>query len=113
MQNVSIQKASELPQAVKSAVEQLLDRSIAPDEELALLPFLRNRFHLRQAGPQWHGIWKRSSISVRTKLTVFRKKKPMRTTQPEWCSSTVNISRSTRTHSVPYEYRTIRQPPLR
>ena len=36
MQNVSIQKASELPQAVKSAVEQLLGRSIAPDEEIGV-----------------------------------------------------------------------------
>jgi hypothetical protein len=36
MQNVSIQKASELPQAVKSAVEQLLGRPIAPDEEISV-----------------------------------------------------------------------------
>jgi len=36
MQNVSIQKASELPQAVKAAVEQLLGRSIAPDEEISV-----------------------------------------------------------------------------
>ena len=36
MQNVSIQKASELPQVVKSAVEQLLGRSIAPDEEISV-----------------------------------------------------------------------------
>jgi predicted component of type VI protein secretion system len=36
MQNVSIQKASELPQAFKSAVEQLLGRSIAPDEEISV-----------------------------------------------------------------------------
>ena len=36
MQNVSIQKASELPQAMKSAVEQLLGRSIAPDEEISV-----------------------------------------------------------------------------
>lgn len=36
MQNVSIQKASELPEAVKSAVEQLLGRSIAPDEEISV-----------------------------------------------------------------------------
>ena len=35
MQNVSIQKASELPQAVRSAVEQLLGRSIEPDEEIS------------------------------------------------------------------------------
>ncbi len=36
MQNVSIKKASELSQAVKSAVEQLLGRSIAPDEEISV-----------------------------------------------------------------------------
>ena len=36
MQNVSIQKASELPQTVKSAVEQLLGRPIAPDEEISV-----------------------------------------------------------------------------
>jgi len=36
MQNVSIQKASELPQVVKSAVEQLLGRTIAPDEEVSV-----------------------------------------------------------------------------
>jgi hypothetical protein len=36
MQNISIQKASELPDAVKSAVEQLLGRSIAPDEEISI-----------------------------------------------------------------------------
>ena len=36
MQNVSIQKASELPPLVKSAVEQLLGRTIAPDEEVSV-----------------------------------------------------------------------------
>ncbi len=36
MQNVSIQKASELPLPLKSAVEQLLGRSIAPDEEISV-----------------------------------------------------------------------------
>ena len=36
MQNVSVRKASELPEAVKSAVEQLLGRSIAPDEEISV-----------------------------------------------------------------------------
>jgi hypothetical protein len=36
MQNVSIQRASELPQVVKAAVEQLLGRSIAPDEEISV-----------------------------------------------------------------------------
>jgi len=37
MQNVSIQKASELPQGVKSAVEQLLGRSIGADEEVSIV----------------------------------------------------------------------------
>jgi hypothetical protein len=36
MQNISIQKASELPEGMKSAVEQLLGRSIAPDEEISV-----------------------------------------------------------------------------
>lgn len=36
MQNISIQKASELPPAMKSVVEQLLGRSIAPDEEISV-----------------------------------------------------------------------------
>ena len=36
MQNVSIRKASELPPAVKSAVEQLPGRSIVPDEEISV-----------------------------------------------------------------------------
>ena len=36
MQNVSVQKASELPQDVKSAVEQLLGRSIGADEEVSV-----------------------------------------------------------------------------
>jgi len=36
MQNVSIQKASELPPMVRSAVEQLLGRPIAPDEEISV-----------------------------------------------------------------------------
>src|SRR5260370_40440393 len=36
MQNISIQKASELPQGVKSAVEQLLGRSIGADEEVSV-----------------------------------------------------------------------------
>ena len=36
MQNVSIQKASELPQGVKSAVEQLLGRPIGADEEVSV-----------------------------------------------------------------------------
>jgi hypothetical protein len=37
MQNVSIQKASELPQPVKSAVEQLLGRPIDADEEVSIV----------------------------------------------------------------------------
>jgi hypothetical protein len=36
MQNVSIQKASELPEVVKAAVEQLPGRPIAPDEEVSV-----------------------------------------------------------------------------
>jgi hypothetical protein len=36
VQNVSIQKASELPQSVKSAVEQLLGRAIDADEEVSI-----------------------------------------------------------------------------
>jgi hypothetical protein len=36
MQNVSIQKANELTEAVKAAVEQLLGRPIAPDEEISV-----------------------------------------------------------------------------
>jgi hypothetical protein len=37
MQNVSIQKASELPPRVKSAVEQLLGRPIDADEEVSIV----------------------------------------------------------------------------
>ena len=36
MQNVSIKRASELPQPMKAAVEQLLGRPIAPDEEISV-----------------------------------------------------------------------------
>ncbi len=36
MQNISIQKASELPQPFKSAVERLLGRPIGPDEEVSI-----------------------------------------------------------------------------
>ena len=36
MRNVSIQKASDLSEAVKSAVEQLLGRAVAPDEEISV-----------------------------------------------------------------------------
>lgn len=37
MQNVSIQKASELPQPVKSAFQQLLGRPIDADEEVSIV----------------------------------------------------------------------------
>lgn len=37
MQNVSIHKAGHLPEAVKSAVEQLLGRPIAADEEVSVV----------------------------------------------------------------------------
>jgi hypothetical protein len=36
VQNVSIQKASELPQSVKSAVEQVLGRALDADEEVSI-----------------------------------------------------------------------------
>jgi len=36
MQNVSIQKASELPDAMKSAIERLLGRPILADEEISI-----------------------------------------------------------------------------
>lgn len=36
MQNVSVQKASELPPGVKSAVEQLLGRPIDADKEVSI-----------------------------------------------------------------------------
>jgi hypothetical protein len=36
VQNVSITKASELPQSLKSAVEQLLGRAIDADEEVSI-----------------------------------------------------------------------------
>jgi hypothetical protein len=37
MQNVAIQKASELPPAVRSAVEQLLGRRVEADEEVSVV----------------------------------------------------------------------------
>lgn len=37
MQNVSIQKAGELPQRVKSAVEELLSRSIDAEQEVSIV----------------------------------------------------------------------------
>ncbi len=36
MQNLSIQKASELPDGMKSAIEQLLGRPILADEEISI-----------------------------------------------------------------------------
>jgi hypothetical protein len=92
MQNVSIQKASELPKAMKSAVEQLLGRPIAPDEEISVAAVPP---HLK-AGPQSHGIWKRSSTAVRPKLTVFRKRKWMRRSMKPstLCGTTVHEDRS-------------------
>ena len=44
MQNVSIQKASDLPQDVKSAVEQLLGRSIGADEEVSVVAVRPQQF---------------------------------------------------------------------
>jgi hypothetical protein len=67
MQNVSIQKASELPSAVKSAVEQFLGRSIAPDDEISVAAVPPQRVPLQKAGPHWHGIWKRSSTGGRSR----------------------------------------------
>jgi len=37
MQNVSTQKARELPGVVKLAVERLLGRAVAPDEEISIV----------------------------------------------------------------------------
>ena len=37
MQNVSTQKAHNLPGAVKSAVERLRGRTVAPDEEISIV----------------------------------------------------------------------------
>ena len=37
MQNISIQRAAELPDGVKAAVEQLLGRSIEADEEVSIV----------------------------------------------------------------------------
>jgi len=36
MRNISIQKAGDLPHTVRSAVEQLLCRPVAPDEEISV-----------------------------------------------------------------------------
>ena len=44
MQNVSIQKASDLSPSVKSAVEQLLGRSIDADEEVSVAAVPRRQF---------------------------------------------------------------------
>ena len=45
MQNISIQKAGDLPADVKSAVERLLGRSIAPDEEISIAAVPPQRTH--------------------------------------------------------------------
>ena len=37
MENIRIQKAHELPDTVRSAVERLLGRSVAPDEEISVV----------------------------------------------------------------------------
>jgi hypothetical protein len=59
MQNVSIQKASELPHSVKSALEQLLGRPIAADEERSVsLPFRHNIFPHPTAERRWPKSWK-------------------------------------------------------
>jgi len=43
MQNVSIHKAAQLPQEVKSAVEQLLGRPIDGDEEISVVAVPRQQ----------------------------------------------------------------------
>jgi len=48
MQNVSIHKASELPQGAKSAVEQLLGRSIGADEEVSVAAVPPKQFPLSE-----------------------------------------------------------------
>jgi len=45
MQNVSIQKASDLPRGVKSAVEQLLGRPIDADEEVSVVAVPPQQIH--------------------------------------------------------------------
>ncbi len=37
MHNISIQKASQSPESVKSAVERMLGRPIAPEEEISIV----------------------------------------------------------------------------
>ena len=37
MQNVTVQKAGEMPQSLKAAVEQILGRPIAADEEISIV----------------------------------------------------------------------------
>ena len=39
MQNVSIQRAEDLSQAVKSALESLLGRTLEPDEEISIMAY--------------------------------------------------------------------------
>jgi hypothetical protein len=60
------QDLRDLQQQITEAVGVHFEEGCAP-----------RRIRIRQAGPRWHGIWKRSSTAVRTKLTVFREKKSM------------------------------------
>ena len=53
MQNVSIHKASHLPEAVKSAVEQLLGRRLPRTRRSALSLSRRSTFRLQRTGPRW------------------------------------------------------------
>ena len=48
MQNVSIQKAEDLSQAVKSALESLLGRALEADEEISIMAY---RPHEAPQGP--------------------------------------------------------------
>ena len=45
MRNVSIQKASDLPRGVKSAVEQLLGRPVDSDEEVSVVAVPPQQIH--------------------------------------------------------------------
>lgn len=45
MQNVAIQKASDLPRDVKSAVEQLLGRPVGADEEVSVVAVPLQQIH--------------------------------------------------------------------
>ena len=52
VQNISIQKASNLPPAVKSAVEQLLGRPIEADEEVSIVAAPRRQFPFSESRAQ-------------------------------------------------------------